>query len=58
MQNRVKYFELEDVFSGTDEEFCKKYGVNPVDLEEAKKSRQRKNDQERDVLWQYVNTPN
>ena len=58
MMERVKHFEMQDVFFGTDKEFCKRWGVDPLDLEEAKQKRYRKNDQERDILWQYVNSPN
>lgn len=58
MMQRVKYFDFEKVFSGTDEQFCRRHGVDPADLEQAKKQRQRKNENEKDVLWKYVNTPN
>jgi len=54
LKDRVKTFKLDDAFSGTDEQFCEKWGVQIQELREAKRQRRRRNDTEKDVMWQYV----
>ena len=55
LKEKVKEtFKLEEAFSCTDEQFCSKYGIAMEDLKEAKRQRHRRNDTEKDVMWQYV----
>ena len=51
LREKVKHFQFEKVFALTDEEFCQKWDIDPVDLKKAKKQRKRKVDNERDTLW-------
>jgi hypothetical protein len=45
-------FNLAEAFKGTDDEFCKKYGVEPKTLHDEK--RKNKLVEEQDKLWLYV----
>ena len=37
-----------------DAAFCKHWGIDPIELKQAKHQRHRANDLERDYLWSYV----
>ncbi len=47
-----KHFDLGEALSGSDEDFCKKFGVDMTALEQKVKSKKSK--EERDKLWVYV----
>ena len=52
LKERVKYFEFQDVFPLTDEQFCLAFNI-PLEELEAKKA-ERVIHEERDILWAYV----
>jgi hypothetical protein len=54
LKDKMKFFELHEAFGHPDEKFCSHWGISMDDLKEAKKQRSRKNDTERDFLWNYV----
>ena len=56
LKEKVKYFDFEKVLPHSDESFCKFWNVDPNDLKEAKRTRFRKNDNEKDYLWGYVDS--
>ena len=49
-------FDLAKAFSLTDEEFCKHFGVDKAELQQAKRNRYRIKDDEKDYLWNYVHS--
>lgn len=52
MEQGQKHFDMAEVLTGTDADFCKKFGFDRVQLKEKLKSRQVKD--EKDKLWVYV----
>ena len=56
LKDRVNYFDLREAFAHPDENFCKHWGIDVADLNQSKAKRYRQNDEEKDILWQYVNT--
>jgi hypothetical protein len=52
LQQGNKHFDLQQVLSGSDIDFCKKFGFDLADLES--KRSERKVIEEKDKLWVYV----
>lgn len=52
IRHNVKHFELHEVLSLTDDQFCLAYDIKPEDLE--KKKAERPVRDEKDKLWAYV----
>jgi len=50
----AKNFKLHQAFCHSDEKFCEYFAVDPEELKEAKRKRARTNNEEKDVMWQYV----
>ena len=54
LNEKLAHFDLEEAFKPDDEEFCKNWGIDPEELDEAKSKRRAKGDEEVDILWKYV----
>ena len=54
LKDRHNHFKLEEAFGHPDKQFCQHWGIDPSELQQARRQRHRKNDTERDVMWQYV----
>ena len=52
LKQKVKYFEFQDVFPLSNEQFCLAYDITMEELEE--KIAEKKIHEERDRLWNYV----
>ena len=52
LKDRVKYFEFQEVYPLTDEQFCLAYNISMEELERKKAERTIRD--ERDILWAYV----
>lgn len=56
LKDRVNYFDLTEAFAHPDDNFCKHWKIDKSDLKQSKARRWRANDDEKDILWQYVHT--
>ena len=50
----VNNFDLREAFGHTDENVCKHFGIDPEELRQAQKKRNRKNNVESDKMWVQV----